>query len=174
MSGIGGCEEHCPRIGNFTVIAPIDLHPRTESTRIRPIKLLLSLRPQLWGEQNFQKRWFLFWATLTWFKWNSNDLWSKLWVISFFLSTSCLLCAIWIWGKGGLEIMMHSKIWTFYVVPASSVVSSQVTLGISALLSMTVFLMTIRESLPPTEKTPLISKFVLYFFLHLFTRTAVW
>ncbi len=30
------------------------------------------------------------------------------------------------------------------------------TLGISALLSMTVFLMTIRESLPPTEKTPLI------------------
>ena len=32
------------------------------------------------------------------------------------------------------------------------------TLGISALLSMTVFLMTIRESLPPTEKTPLISK----------------
>ena len=53
---------------------------------------------------------------------------------------------------------------TFYVVPASSVVSPQVTLGISALLSMTVFLMTIRESLPPTEKTPLISKlFILYF-----------
>ena len=169
MSGIGGCEEHCPRIGNFTVIAPIDLHPRTESTRIRPIKLLLSLQPQLWGEQNFQKRWFLFWATLTWLKWNSNDLWSRIWVIPFFLSTSCLLCAIWIWGKGSLEIlMMHSKIWSFYVVPASSVVSPQVTLGISALLSMTVFLMTIRESLPPTEKTPLISKFVLYFFLHLF------
>ena len=123
MSGIGGCEEHCPRIGNFTVIAPIDLHPRTESTRIRPIKLLLSLQPQLWGEQNFQKRWFLFWATLTWLKWNSNDLWSRIWVIPFFLSTSCLLCAIWIWGKGSLEIMMHSKIWTYYVVPASSVVS---------------------------------------------------
>ena len=35
----------------------------------------------------------------------------------------------------------------------------QVTLGISALLSMTVFLMTIRESLPPTEKTPLISEY---------------
>ena len=34
----------------------------------------------------------------------------------------------------------------------------KLTLGISALLSMTVFLMTIRESLPPTEKTPLISK----------------
>ena len=33
------------------------------------------------------------------------------------------------------------------------------TLGISALLSMTVFLMTIRESLPPTEKTPLISEY---------------
>ena len=36
----------------------------------------------------------------------------------------------------------------------------QVTLGISALLSMTVFLMTIRESLPPTEKTPLISELI--------------
>lgn len=33
------------------------------------------------------------------------------------------------------------------------------TLGISALLSMTVFLMTIRETLPPTEKTPLISMY---------------
>ena len=113
MSGIGGCEEHCPRIGNFTVIAPIDLHPRTESTRIRPIKLLLSLRPQLWGEQKFQKRWFLFGATLTWFNWNSNYLWSHIGVIPFFLSTSCLLRAIWIWGKGGLEIMLYSKIWTF-------------------------------------------------------------
>ncbi|XP_068240132.1 neuronal acetylcholine receptor subunit alpha-9-like [Palaemon carinicauda] len=35
----------------------------------------------------------------------------------------------------------------------------KVTLGICALLSMTVFLMTIRESLPPTEKTPLISMY---------------
>jgi hypothetical protein len=43
----------------------------------------------------------------------------------------------------------------FYVPPESG---EKVTLGISALLSMTVFLMTIRESLPPTEKTPLISK----------------
>ncbi|CAG0885853.1 unnamed protein product, partial [Cyprideis torosa] len=42
----------------------------------------------------------------------------------------------------------------FYVPPESG---EKVTLGISALLSMTVFLMTIRESLPPTEQTPLIS-----------------
>ncbi|KAJ8975055.1 hypothetical protein NQ317_005772, partial [Molorchus minor] len=35
--------------------------------------------------------------------------------------------------------------------------AKEVTLGISALLSMTVFLMTIRETLPPTEKTPLIN-----------------
>ena len=44
-----------------------------------------------------------------------------------------------------------------FYVPSES--GEKVTLGISALLSMTVFLMTIRESLPPTEKTPLISKF---------------
>ena len=43
-----------------------------------------------------------------------------------------------------------------FYVPSES--GEKVTLGISALLSMTVFLMTIRESLPPTEKTPLISK----------------
>ena len=42
-----------------------------------------------------------------------------------------------------------------FYVPSES--GEKVTLGISALLSMTVFLMTIRESLPPTEKTPLIS-----------------
>ncbi|XP_059468633.1 neuronal acetylcholine receptor subunit alpha-10-like [Neocloeon triangulifer] len=42
-----------------------------------------------------------------------------------------------------------------FYVPAES--GEKVTLGISALLSTTVFLMTIRESLPPTEKTPLIS-----------------
>ncbi|CAB0043657.1 unnamed protein product [Trichogramma brassicae] len=44
-----------------------------------------------------------------------------------------------------------------FYVPSES--GEKVTLGISALLSMTVFLMTIRETLPPTEKTPLISKF---------------
>jgi hypothetical protein len=43
-----------------------------------------------------------------------------------------------------------------FYVPSES--GEKVTLGISALLSMTVFLMTIRESLPPTEKTPLISE----------------
>lgn len=43
-----------------------------------------------------------------------------------------------------------------FYVPSES--GEKVTLGISSLLSMTVFLMTIRESLPPTEKTPLISK----------------
>ncbi|XP_066598780.1 neuronal acetylcholine receptor subunit alpha-10-like isoform X2 [Prorops nasuta] len=42
-----------------------------------------------------------------------------------------------------------------FYVPSES--GEKVTLGISALLSMTVFLMTIRETLPPTEKTPLIS-----------------
>ncbi|XP_037091004.1 neuronal acetylcholine receptor subunit alpha-7-like [Pollicipes pollicipes] len=42
-----------------------------------------------------------------------------------------------------------------FYVPSES--GEKVTLGISAVLSMTVFLMTIRESLPPTEKTPLIS-----------------
>ena len=46
-----------------------------------------------------------------------------------------------------------SALLVFYV-PSES--GEKVTLGISALLSMTVFLMTIRESLPPTE-TPLIS-----------------
>lgn len=44
-----------------------------------------------------------------------------------------------------------------FYVPSES--GEKVTLGISALLSMTVFLMTIRESLPPTEKTPLITMY---------------
>ena len=47
-----------------------------------------------------------------------------------------------------------------FYVPSES--GEKVTLGISALLSMTVFLMTIRETLPPTEKTPLISKFFIH------------
>ncbi len=51
-------------------------------------------------------------------------------------------------------IVILSALLVFYV-PSES--GEKVTLGISALLSMTVFLMTIRESLPPTEKTPLIS-----------------
>lgn len=45
-----------------------------------------------------------------------------------------------------------------FYVPSES--GEKVTLGISSLLSMTVFLMTIRESLPPTEKTPLISEYI--------------
>ncbi len=45
-----------------------------------------------------------------------------------------------------------------FYVPSES--GEKVTLGISALLSMTVFLMTIRESLPPTEQTPLISEII--------------
>ena len=52
------------------------------------------------------------------------------------------------------EYWWLSALLVFYV-PSES--GEKVTLGISALLSMTVFLMTIRESLPPTEKTPLIS-----------------
>jgi len=53
-------------------------------------------------------------------------------------------------------LFFFAALLVFYV-PSES--GEKVTLGISALLSMTVFLMTIRESLPPTEKTPLISKF---------------
>ena len=54
-----------------------------------------------------------------------------------------------------LRKIIFAALLVFYV-PSES--GEKVTLGISALLSMTVFLMTIRESLPPTEKTPLISK----------------
>ena len=56
---------------------------------------------------------------------------------------------------------LGSALLVFYV-PSES--GEKVTLGISALLSMTVFLMTIRESLPPTEKTPLISMDILKLF----------
>ncbi|GBP04302.1 Neuronal acetylcholine receptor subunit alpha-10 [Eumeta japonica] len=45
-----------------------------------------------------------------------------------------------------------------FYVPSES--GEKVTLGINALLSMTVFLMTIRDTLPPTEKTPLISTII--------------
>ena len=54
--------------------------------------------------------------------------------------------------------LSFSALLVFYV-PSES--GEKVTLGISALLSMTVFLMTIRESLPPTEQTPLISKLLI-------------
>lgn len=53
------------------------------------------------------------------------------------------------------KFAIFAALLVFYV-PSES--GEKVTLGISALLSMTVFLMTIRETLPPTEKTPLISK----------------
>ena len=133
-------------------------------------------QPQLWGEQNFQKRWFLFWATLTWFKWNSNDLWSRIWVIPFFLSTSCLLCAIWIWGKGSLEIlMMHSKIWSFYVVPASSVVSPYRWPLVSPLFSRWPFSWWQFEKAFLPQRRPLWSVSCSFcIFCHLFTGTAVW
>ncbi|KYN33201.1 Neuronal acetylcholine receptor subunit alpha-7 [Trachymyrmex septentrionalis] len=52
-------------------------------------------------------------------------------------------------------ILVCSPALLVFYVPSES--GEKVTLGISALLSMTVFLMTIRETLPPTEKTPLIS-----------------
>lgn len=55
----------------------------------------------------------------------------------------------------GIYDALFAALLVFYV-PSES--GEKVTLGISALLSMTVFLMTIRETLPPTEKTPLISK----------------
>lgn len=54
------------------------------------------------------------------------------------------------------NVTFISALLVFYV-PSES--GEKVTLGISALLSMTVFLMTIRETLPPTEKTPLISEY---------------
>ncbi|XP_020285197.1 neuronal acetylcholine receptor subunit alpha-10-like isoform X2 [Pseudomyrmex gracilis] len=52
-------------------------------------------------------------------------------------------------------ILINGMALLVFCVPSES--GEKVTLGISALLSMTVFLMTIRETLPPTEKTPLIS-----------------
>ncbi|KYM88757.1 Neuronal acetylcholine receptor subunit alpha-7 [Atta colombica] len=52
-------------------------------------------------------------------------------------------------------ILINGVALLVFYVPSES--GEKVTLGISALLSMTVFLMTIRETLPPTEKTPLIS-----------------
>lgn len=61
-------------------------------------------------------------------------------------------------------LVLKNLSYNFYFVPALLVFyvpsesGEKVTLGISALLSMTVFLMTIRDTLPPTEKTPLISK----------------
>ncbi|XP_059478376.1 neuronal acetylcholine receptor subunit alpha-10 [Neocloeon triangulifer] len=54
-------------------------------------------------------------------------------------------------------MLINSIALLVFYVPSES--GEKVTLGISALLSMTVFLMTIRESLPPTEKTPLISMY---------------
>ncbi|XP_015177256.1 PREDICTED: acetylcholine receptor subunit beta-type acr-3-like isoform X2 [Polistes dominula] len=67
--------------------------------------------------------------------------------------------ASWTYDGYQIELEEQSKkgditLLVFYV-PSES--GEKVTLGISALLSMTVFLMTIRETLPPTEKTPLIS-----------------
>ncbi|KYN04699.1 Neuronal acetylcholine receptor subunit alpha-3 [Cyphomyrmex costatus] len=61
-------------------------------------------------------------------------------------------------GKGETfadAVLVCSPALLVFYVPSES--GEKVTLGISALLSMTVFLMTIRETLPPTEKTPLIS-----------------
>ncbi|XP_076394950.1 neuronal acetylcholine receptor subunit alpha-10 isoform X3 [Megachile rotundata] len=52
-------------------------------------------------------------------------------------------------------ILINCAALLVFYMPSES--GEKVTLGISALLSMTVFLMTIRETLPPTEKTPLIS-----------------
>ncbi|OWR47534.1 nicotinic acetylcholine receptor subunit alpha 5 isoform A precursor, partial [Danaus plexippus plexippus] len=67
------------------------------------------------------------------------------------------------WTYDGFQILHAIRNDSYHVritllvfyVPSES--GEKVTLGISALLSMTVFLMTIRDTLPPTEKTPLIS-----------------
>lgn len=75
-------------------------------------------------------------------------------------------------GKGETfanAVLVCSPALLVFYVPSES--GEKVTLGISALLSMTVFLMTIRETLPPTEKTPLISE---YFGSHFWSKTLIW
>jgi nicotinic acetylcholine receptor len=44
-----------------------------------------------------------------------------------------------------------------FLIPAES--GEKITLGISTMLNMTVFLMTIMSGLPPNDQTPLISKY---------------
>ena len=68
------------------------------------------------------------------------------------------------------KLLIPSALLVFYV-PSES--GEKVTLGISALLSMTVFLMTIRESLPPTEKTPLISQYSNFMVPFLFGHKSI-
>ncbi|KAJ8688217.1 hypothetical protein QAD02_024012 [Eretmocerus hayati] len=65
-----------------------------------------------------------------------------------------LLVLVSVQRSSSVLLYLLKALLVFYV-PSES--GEKVTLGISALLSMTVFLMTIRETLPPTEKTPLIS-----------------
>jgi hypothetical protein len=108
---------------------------------------------------------------------NSKKIWNSCFPVSFltFWSIRCRLrllsCSLRVLkvprntsdsifrGKGktstGAFSVCFTALLVFYV-PSES--GEKVTLGISALLSMTVFLMTIRETLPPTEKTPLISE----------------
>jgi nicotinic acetylcholine receptor len=44
-----------------------------------------------------------------------------------------------------------------FLIPAES--GEKITLGISTMLNMTVFLMTVMSGLPPNDQTPLISKY---------------
>ena len=45
-----------------------------------------------------------------------------------------------------------------FLIPAES--GEKVTLGISTMLNMTVFLMTVTSGIPPTDNTPILSKIV--------------
>jgi hypothetical protein len=46
-----------------------------------------------------------------------------------------------------------------FLIPAES--GEKITLGISTMLNMTVFLMTVMSGLPPTDQTPILSEFIL-------------
>ena len=45
---------------------------------------------------------------------------------------------------------------SFFLIPAES--GEKITLGISTMLNMTVFLMTVTSGIPPTDQTPILSK----------------
>merc|ERR1711981_1080261 len=50
-----------------------------------------------------------------------------------------------------------------FLVPAES--GEKITLGISTMLNMTIFLMTVMSGLPPTDRTPIVS---IYFSITMF------
>merc|ERR1712223_621503 len=54
-----------------------------------------------------------------------------------------------------------------FLIPAES--GEKITLGISTMLNMTIFLMTVMSGLPPTDRTPIVS---IYFSITMFVTTA--